>query len=142
MFPLILLTSAWPSSFENMSQLINSCPAWKRLEQLSLMLPLPSFAFTEVHLLCLPQRPMYIGALHSALLWPCASDHAWYQARPSRSRGGLGLHSLAQHSPAAYIALLCTSGFGCQSQYHHASAVQLFNLLYHHRRQLTQRHFC
>ena len=70
------------------------------------------------------------------------SDHAWYQARPSLSRGGLGLHSLAQHSPAAYIALLCTSGFGCQSQYHLASAVQLFNLLYHHRRQLTQRHFC
>ena len=43
------------------------------------------------------------------------------------SRGGLGLRSLTQHSPTAYIALLCTSGFGSQSQHHLASAIQLFN---------------
>ena len=56
------------------------------------------------------------------------SDHAWHQARLSLSRGGLGLRSLAQHSPAAYIASLCVS------------AIQI--LLYHHQRLLTQRHFC
>eukprot|EP00731_Ephydatia_muelleri_P007115 Em0003g1363a len=55
------------------------------------------------------------------------SDHAWYQARLSLSRGRLGLHSLAQHSPAAYIASLCTSGFGPQSQHHLVSATQMFN---------------
>ena len=43
------------------------------------------------------------------------------------SRGGLGLRSLAQHSPAAYIASLCTSGFGSQSQHHLASATHMFN---------------
>ena len=55
------------------------------------------------------------------------SDHAWHQARLSLSRGGLGLRSLAQHSPAAYIASLCTSGFGSQSQHHLASATHMFN---------------
>ena len=43
------------------------------------------------------------------------------------SRGGLGLRSLTQHSPTAYIASLCTSGFRSQSQHHLASAIQLFN---------------
>ena len=51
------------------------------------------------------------------------SDHAWHQARLSQSRGGLGLHSLAQHSPAAYIASLCAYGVGSQLQYHFASAI-------------------
>ena len=55
------------------------------------------------------------------------SDHAWHQARLSLSRGGLGLRSLAQHSPATYIASLCTSGFGPQSQHHLVSANQMFN---------------
>ena len=55
------------------------------------------------------------------------SDRAWHQARLSLSRGGLGLRSLAQHSPAAYIASLCTSGFGSQSQHHLASATRMFN---------------
>ena len=55
------------------------------------------------------------------------SDHAWHQARLSLSRGGQGLRSLAQHSPAAYIASLCTSGFGPQSQHHLVSATQMFN---------------
>ena len=48
-------------------------------------------------------------------------------ARLSLSRGGLGLCSLAQHSPAAYIASLCTSGFGPQSQHDFVSATQMFN---------------
>ena len=52
------------------------------------------------------------------------SDRAWHQARLSLSRGGLGLRSL---SPAAYIASLCSSGFGSQSQRHLASAIHLLN---------------
>ena len=56
------------------------------------------------------------------------TDRAWHQARLSLSRGGLGLRSLTQHSPAAYIASFCSSGFGSQSQRHHlASAIHLFN---------------
>ena len=35
--------------------------------------------------------------------------------------------SLTQHSPAAYIASLCLSGFSSLSQHHLASAIQLFN---------------
>ena len=56
-----------------------------------------------------------------------SSDHAWHQARLSLSRGGLGLRSVTQHSPAAYIASLCTFGFGSQSQHHLVSAIQMFN---------------
>ncbi|KAL5457740.1 hypothetical protein EMCRGX_G035030 [Ephydatia muelleri] len=37
-------------------------------------------------------------------------DSAWRQAQLSLRRGGLGLRSLALHSPAAYIASLCGSG--------------------------------
>ena len=55
------------------------------------------------------------------------SDHAWHQARLSLSRDGLGLRSLTQQSPAAYIASLCTLGFGPQSQHHLVSATQMFN---------------
>ena len=43
------------------------------------------------------------------------------------SRGGLGLQFSRKHSPAAYIASLCTLGFGPQSQHHLVSATQMFN---------------
>ena len=55
------------------------------------------------------------------------SDSAWHQAKLSMGRGGLGMRSLTQHSPAAYIASLCLSGFSSLSQHHLASAIQLFN---------------
>ena len=45
------------------------------------------------------------------------------------SRGGLGLCSFTQYSPAAYIVSLCSSSFGSQSQGHLASAIHLFNPL-------------
>ena len=38
------------------------------------------------------------------------SDTAGKQAKMSLRRGGLGLHSLVDHSSAAYIASFCTSG--------------------------------
>ena len=40
------------------------------------------------------------------------SDFAWQQAQLSLSRGGLGLRSLVHHSSAAFIASVCSSGFG------------------------------
>ena len=42
---------------------------------------------------------------------------AWKQAQLSLSRGGLGLRSLSHHAPAAFIASLCFSGLGSNSQY-------------------------
>ena len=54
-----------------------------------------------------------------------AVDTSDHQARLSLSRGGLCLRSLTQHSPAAYIASLCTLGFGPQSQHHLVSATQM-----------------
>ena len=120
-FLLVLLTSAQPSSLKNMLLLNNSCPVWKRLEQLTLLWPLHSFVSVEVsvnlsiwlalHLLCIPQRPFsYLMRDVRKCFAQCTavdtSDHAWHQPRLSLSRGGLGLCSLAQHSPAAYIATL------------------------------------
>ena len=48
-------------------------------------------------------------------------DHAWHQAHLSLRMGGLGLRSLARHSPAAYIAYLsnsnCATSTYCQLAY-------------------------
>ena len=37
------------------------------------------------------------------------SDTAWRQAILGLSKGGLGLRSLYQHAPAAYIASICSA---------------------------------
>ena len=72
-----------------------------------------------------------MGGRHCKCFAQCTavdtSDHAWHQARLSLSRDGMGLISLTQHYPASYIASLCTSGFGSQSQHHLVSATQMFN---------------
>ena len=52
------------------------------------------------------------------------SDVAWKQ---SISKGGLGLHCLHHHAPAAYIASVCSSGFGSKTNDHLCSAVAYFN---------------
>ena len=49
------------------------------------------------------------------------------QAQLSLSKGGLGLRSLVLHAPAAYIASVCSSGYGHQSHTHLAHAVEIFN---------------
>ena len=46
------------------------------------------------------------------------TDLSWKQAQLSLSRGGLGLRSLMLHAPAAYIASVCSSGYGHQSHTH------------------------
>ena len=55
------------------------------------------------------------------------SDAAWRQAILGLSKGGLGLRSLYQHAPAAYIASICSAGFGSETNLHLCSAVADFN---------------
>ena len=52
---------------------------------------------------------------------------SWNQAQLSLSRGGLGLRSLMFHAPAAYIASVCSSGYGHLSLTHLTYAVEMFN---------------
>ena len=55
------------------------------------------------------------------------TDVSWNQAQLSLSRGGLGLRSLMFHAPAAYIASVCSSGYGHLSLTHLTYAVEMFN---------------
>ena len=55
------------------------------------------------------------------------SDAAWRQAILGLSKGGLGLRSLYQHAPAAYIASIFSAGFGSETNLHLCSAVADFN---------------
>ena len=55
------------------------------------------------------------------------SDAAWRQAILGLSKGGLGLRSLYQHAPAAYIASICSAGFGSETNLHLCSAIADFN---------------
>ena len=55
------------------------------------------------------------------------SDVAWKQSMLGLSKGGLGLRSLHHHAPAAYIASVCSSGFGSKTNDHLCSAVAYFN---------------
>ena len=55
------------------------------------------------------------------------TDVSWNQAQLSLNRGGLGLRSLMFHAPAAYIASVCSSGYGHLSLTHLTYAVEMFN---------------
>eukprot|EP00731_Ephydatia_muelleri_P024447 Em0016g718a len=55
------------------------------------------------------------------------SDAAWQQAQLSLSRGGLGLHRLSLHSPAAYIASVVASDCSSPQSKHLLHAIDLFN---------------
>ena len=55
------------------------------------------------------------------------SDTAWRQAILGLSKGRLGLRSLYQLAPAAYIASICSAGFGSETNLHLCSAVADFN---------------
>ncbi|KAL5509159.1 hypothetical protein EMCRGX_G004469 [Ephydatia muelleri] len=56
---------------------------------------------------------------------------AWKQAQLSLSRGGLGLHSLSHHAPAAFIASLCFSGLDSISHVHLLQSLEIFNSSVH-----------
>ena len=53
-----------------------------------------------------------------------ASNDAWQQAQLSLGKGGLGLRSL---SPAAFIASVCSAGYGSHSTTHLSQAIDMFN---------------
>ena len=55
-----------------------------------------------------------------------ASNDAWQQAQLSLRKGGLGLRSLSLHSPAAFIASVCSAGYGSHST---SQAIDMFNCL-------------
>ena len=55
------------------------------------------------------------------------SDANWDQAQLSLSHGGLGLRSLALHSPAAYIASLSASGTASIHSTHLNHALDMYN---------------
>ena len=56
-------------------------------------------------------------------------DFTWQQAKLSLSRGGLGLHRVSYHSPAAYLASAVNSGLSYEvCRYLHHS-VDLYNKL-------------
>ena len=134
-----MLTSAQPSSLENMPviQLLSGLEDIGAVDppSMSVEVSINLTIWLAPHFLCIPQRPlsylmrmyMYVGALHNVLMW----THLIVLGTRlglSLSRGGLGLRSLTQHSPAAYIASLCSSSSGSWSQRHHlASAIHLFN---------------
>ena len=54
-------------------------------------------------------------------------DSNWSQAQLSPNMGGLGLHLLSGHSPAAFISSLAASGFGSPDNIHLQQAVAQFN---------------
>ena len=54
-------------------------------------------------------------------------DSNWSQAKLSPNMGGLGLHSLSGHSPAAFISSLATSRFGSPNNIHLQQVVAHFN---------------
>ena len=58
-----------------------------------------------------------------------ASNDAWQQAQLSLRKGGLGLRSLSLHSPAAFIASVCSAGYGSHSTSHLSQAIDMFNCL-------------
>ena len=58
-----------------------------------------------------------------------ASNDAWQQVQLSLGKGGLGLRSLSLHSPAAFIASVCSAGFGSHSTSHLSQAIDMFNCL-------------
>ena len=58
-----------------------------------------------------------------------ASNDAWQQALLSLGKGGLGLRSLSLHSPAAFIASVCSAGYGSHSTSHLSQAIDMFNCL-------------
>ena len=51
----------------------------------------------------------------------------WQQAHLSLSHGSLGLHSVSHHFSAAYIASLCSSGFGKIEYKHLSHTVKIYN---------------
>ena len=101
--------------------LLRMCGGFCRLAHLARATP-PSLAMTSLQLFDEDVRRSF--SLCTAV---DTTDVAWQQAQLSLSRGGLGMRSLSLHSPAAFIASLCSSGYGSPSNHHLSDAIQTFN---------------
>ena len=98
--------------------LLYMCGGFCRLAHLARATP-PSLAMTSLQLFD------EVDLFHCTAV--DTTDVAWQQAQLSLSRGGLGMRSLFLHSPAAFIASLCSSGYGSPSNHHLSDAIQTFN---------------
>ena len=82
----------------------------------------PSLALDELHAFNQQVRHTFTEcqAIHT-------TDSSWKQAQLSLSRGGLGLHSLAHHPTAAFIASISTAGLASPSDNFLVEAVNSYN---------------
>ena len=98
---------------------LRKCGGFCRLTHLSRTTP-PSLSREALQLYDLDVRRCFSSCTAVDI-----SDTAWRQAILGLCKGGLGLHSL--HAPAAYIAFICSAGFGSETNLHLCSAVADFN---------------
>ena len=103
--------------------LLCQCAGFCKLSHLARVTP-PSLAFNA-----LQEFDSDIRLFFSKCTGIDTPDLAWHQAQLSLRRGGLGLHSLAHHSPAAYMASLSNSNSATSTHCHLASAIAQYNTL-------------
>ena len=105
--------------------LLRLCGGYCKLVHLARAVP-PSFSQSVLQLFDQNVQKCYTS---------CTGVHpsiaAWKQAQLSLSRGGLGLHSLSHHAPAAFIASLCFSGLGSNSHVYLLQSLEIFNSSVH-----------
>ncbi|KAL5517220.1 hypothetical protein EMCRGX_G002723 [Ephydatia muelleri] len=88
--------------------LLRQCGGFCRLIHLARTIP-PSLAGDALSLFDDEMRQCFAEC--TAVDTP---DFTWQQAQLSLSRGGLGLHHVSYHSPAAYLASAVSSGLSCE----------------------------
>ena len=105
--------------------LLRLCDGYCKLVHLARAVP-PSFSQSVLQIFDQDVQKCFISCtgVHS-------SNVAWKQAQLSLSRGGLGLHSLSHHAPAAFIASISLSGRGFNSHAHLLQAIEMFNSSVH-----------
>ena len=101
--------------------LLLMCVGFCRLAHLARATP-PSLAMTSLQLFDEDVRRSF-----SSCTAVDTTDVAWQQAQLSLRRGGLGMRSLSLHSSAAFIAFVCSSGYGSPSNHHLSDAIQKSN---------------
>ena len=102
--------------------LLRTCSGFSKLSHLARATP-PSLSVKALELFDQDVRSCLSQSTSVDL-----TDVSWNQAQLSLSRGGLGMRSLMLHAPAAYIASVCSSGYGLQSLTHLTHAVEMFNV--------------
>ena len=101
--------------------LLRVCGSFCRLAHIARSTP-PSLSSDPLQMFDMAVKECF--ATRSAL---DLTEHAWQQAQLGLRYGGLGLHSLALHACAAYIASISSSGFADVGNQHLLHAVNTFN---------------